>query len=115
MATSMGLKLTFRDREILGLPAPTLVEHEELPAVRCGDCGDLLNEHARADRCAPCNARARGKYYAGVFASAARVGMEVDDGITASFCQHLPAALARKGLLLEREGLRWVVKRGPRS
>lgn len=87
----------------------------ELEPTHCEDCGDELNEHARAGRCSCCNARARAKYYAGVYAAAARPGLVVDEGITATFARFLPAALARKGLLLERDALQWVVRRAPVS
>lgn len=83
----------------------------EIDPTRCQDCGDELNEHARAGRCASCVARSRGRYYAGVFAAMAHPGMVVDEGLTAAFSQHVPAALARRGLRLERDALRWVVRR----
>lgn len=86
---------------------------DEIEPTHCSDCGDALNEHARAGRCSNCNARARAKYYAGVFAATARPGLVVDERLTASYAQHVPAALARRGLLLERDALQWVVRRAP--
>ena len=79
---------------------------QESAAVRL--LGDLMASADGADA-----ALARARFYAGVYADAARPGLVVDEKITAPFSEHLPAALARRGLLLERDALRWIVRRAP--
>jgi hypothetical protein len=106
------MNLLFADRVALGLPLlPPLPNAPEPDPTNCYVCEAALGEDARAGRCPTCNARARGMYYAGVFAASARNGMVVNEGITETFAQYLPAALARRGFHLEREALAWVVRR----
>jgi hypothetical protein len=82
----------------------------EVPPPCCEDCGDALRETERAGLCSSCVPRRRARYQAGYYAAMARNGQVVDEEAVESFRHLLPAALARKGLRLEREVLAWVVR-----
>ena len=97
--------------------APGLPEREPGDAVfdACSACGASTRAREVSQvtgRCAPCDDRARGRYRATAYAAAARAGEVVDEDETDDFARYLPAALARRGLRLERDALRWVVRRG---
>jgi hypothetical protein len=108
----MAISLTIRDRLALRLPlVPDYLVEEEAPTA-CEDCGDDLDDRARAGLCPSCVVRRRARYCAGYYAATARSGQVVDEGSVEGFRHLLPAALARRGLRLEREALNWVVRRG---
>lgn len=79
-------------------------------ATACEDCGAKLGADARAGRCPTCAVRARARYRAGAYASEARPGLVVHEGLVEPFAWFLPAALARRGLALERRGVEWIVR-----
>jgi len=109
----MGLPnlLTVRDRIALALPlVPDYLVEEEAPTA-CEDCGDALDGQARAGLCPSCVDRRRARYCAGYYAATSRNGRIVDEDAVEPFRHLLPAALARRGLRLEREALNWVVRR----
>lgn len=93
------------------LPLPIFGIGDAAEPTSCEDCGEGLDDRARAGLCPTCVDRRRARYCAGYYAATARNGQVVDEDAVAGFRHLLPAALARRGLRLERESLAWVVRR----